>query len=82
MVPVLTIVGVIVSLLISTAVVTETIFSIPGIGQLLTSAIFNRDYPLIQGGLLLVTIFVMIVNIAVDIAYAWVDPRVRFERPS
>jgi peptide/nickel transport system permease protein len=82
MIPVLTIVGVIVSLLLSTAVVTETIFSIPGIGQLLTSAIFNRDYPLIQGGLLLVTIFIMIVNIVVDIAYAWVDPRVRFERPS
>jgi peptide/nickel transport system permease protein len=80
MIPVLTIVGVIISLLLSGAVVTETIFSVPGIGQLLTSAIFNRDYPLIQGGLLLVTIFIMVVNILVDIAYAWIDPRVRFER--
>ncbi len=82
MIPVLTIIGVIISLLLSGAVVTEAIFSLPGIGQLLTSAILNRDYPLIQGGLLLVTIFIMIVNILVDIAYAWVDPRVRFERPS
>jgi peptide/nickel transport system permease protein len=82
MIPVLTVIGVVVSLLLSGAVVTETVFSIPGIGQLLTSGILNRDYPVIQGGLLLVTIFIMVVNILVDIAYAWIDPRVRFERPS
>jgi peptide/nickel transport system permease protein len=82
MIPVLTVIGVVVSLLLSGAVVTETVFSIPGIGQLLTSGILNRDYPVIQGGLLLVTVFIMVVNILVDIAYAWIDPRVRFERPS
>jgi peptide/nickel transport system permease protein len=82
LIPVLTVIGIIVSLLLSAAVVTETIFSIPGLGQLLTSAIFNRDYPLVQGGLLLITVFTMIVNILVDIAYAWADPRVRLEASS
>jgi peptide/nickel transport system permease protein len=82
MIPVLTVIGIIVNLLLSAAVVTETIFSVPGLGQLLTSAIFNRDYPLVQGGLLLVTAVTMIVNILVDIAYAFADPRVRFETAS
>ena len=82
MIPVLTVIGIIVSLLLSAAVVIETIFSIPGLGQLLTSAIFNRDYPLVQGGLLLITVFTMIVNILVDIAYAWADPRVHLEASS
>ena len=82
MIPVLTVIGIIVSLLLSAAVVIETIFSIPGLGQLLTSAIFNRDYPLVQGGLLLITVFTMIVNILVDIAYAWADPRGHLEASS
>jgi peptide/nickel transport system permease protein len=82
MIPVLTVIGIIVSLLLSAAVVIETIFSIPGLGQLLTSAIFNRDYPLVQGGLLLITVFTMIVNILVDIAYAWADPRVHLDASS
>jgi peptide/nickel transport system permease protein len=80
MIPVVTVIGIIVSLLLSGAVVTETVFSIPGIGQLLTSAILNRDYPMIQGALLLVTALLMVVNIMVDIAYAWIDPRVRLGR--
>jgi peptide/nickel transport system permease protein len=80
MIPIVTVIGIIVSLLLSGSVVTETVFSIPGIGQLLTSAILNRDYPMIQGGLLLATVFLVVVNIAVDVAYAWLDPRVRYER--
>ncbi len=79
MIPVVTVVGIIVSLLISGAVVTETVFSIPGVGQLLTSAILNRDYPMIQGGLLFVTLLLVAINILVDVAYAWLDPRVRYE---
>lgn len=79
MIPVVTVVGIIVSLLISGAVVTESVFSIPGVGQLLTSAILNRDYPMIQGGLLFVTLLLVAINILVDVAYAWLDPRVRFE---
>ena len=79
MIPVVTVIGIIVSLLISGAVVTESVFSIPGVGQLLTSAILNRDYPMIQGGLLFVTLLLVAINILVDVAYAWLDPRVRYE---
>jgi len=79
MIPIVTVVGIIVSLLISGSVVTETVFSVPGVGQLLTSAILNRDYPMIQGALLFVTLLVVGINIAMDIAYAWLDPRVRYE---
>lgn len=79
MIPVVTVIGIIVSLLISGAVVTESVFSIPGVGQLLTSAILNRDYPMIQGGLLFVTLLLVAINIVVDVAYAWLDPRVRYE---
>jgi len=79
MIPVITVVGIVVSLLISGAVVTETVFSIPGVGQLLTSAILTRDYPMIQGGLLFVTLLLVGINILVDVAYAWLDPRVRYD---
>ena len=80
LIPITTVVGIIISLLISGSVVTETLFSIPGIGQLLTQAVLNRDYPMVQGGLLLVTAFLVLVNIGVDVAYALLDPRVRYER--
>jgi peptide/nickel transport system permease protein len=79
MIPILTVLGIVVSLLISGAVVTESVFSIPGIGQLLTSAILQRDYPMIQGGVLLATVLLVVINLLVDIAYAWVDPRVRYD---
>jgi peptide/nickel transport system permease protein len=79
MIPIVTVVGIIVSLLISGAVVTETLFSIPGIGQLLTQAVLNRDYPMVQGGLLIVTALLVLVNIGVDVIYAFLDPRVRYD---
>jgi peptide/nickel transport system permease protein len=79
LIPIITVIGIIVSLLISGAVVTETLFSIPGIGQLLTSAVLNRDYPMVQGGLLIVTALLVLVNIGVDIVYAFLDPRVRYD---
>ncbi len=77
MIPISTVVGISVSLLVSGSVVVETIFSVPGIGQLLTQAVLNRDYPLVQGGLLLLTTFLVLVNIGVDVLYAALDPRVR-----
>jgi peptide/nickel transport system permease protein len=80
LIPITTVVGIIISLSISGAVVTESLFSIPGMGQLLTQAVLNRDYPMVQGGLLVTTTFLVIVNILVDIAYAIIDPRVRYER--
>ncbi|MGH7085906.1 MAG: ABC transporter permease, partial [Acetobacteraceae bacterium] len=79
MIPIITVIGIIVSLLMSGAVVTETIFSIPGIGQLLTEAVLNRDYPMVQGGVLVVTALMVGVNIVVDVAYALLDPRVRYD---
>ncbi len=79
LIPITTVVGIIVSLLISGSVVTETLFSIPGIGQLLTQAVLNRDYPMVQGGLLIITGLLVMVNIAVDVCYALLDPRVRYD---
>ena len=79
LIPIVTVIGIIVSLLISGAVVTETLFSIPGVGQLLTQAVLNRDYPMVQGGLLIVTALLVLVNIGVDVIYAFLDPRVRYD---
>lgn len=79
LIPIVTVVGIIVSLLLSGAVVTESLFSLPGMGLLLTQAVLNRDYPMVQGGLLLVTGFLVAVNIAVDLLYAVLDPRVRYD---
>ena len=79
LIPITTVIGIIVSLLISGAVVTETLFSIPGIGQLLTQAVLNRDYPMVQGGLLITTALLVLVNIGVDVCYALLDPRVRYD---
>ena len=80
MIPITTVVGIIISLLVSGSVVTETLFSIPGIGQLLTSAVLGRDYPMVQGGLLLVTAMLVLINLGVDLLYAALDPRIRYER--
>jgi peptide/nickel transport system permease protein len=79
MIPILTVIGIIVGLLVSASVVIETVFSIPGIGQLLTQAVLNRDYPMVQGGLLIVTALIVLINLAVDVGYALLDPRVRYE---
>src|SRR4051794_12304474 len=78
LIPITAVIGIIVSLLISGSVVTETLFSIPGIGQLLTQAVLNRDYPMVQGGLLITTALLVLVNIGVDVCYAFLDPRVRY----
>jgi len=79
LIPITTVVGIILSLLISGSVVTETLFSIPGIGQLLTQAVLNRDYPMVQGGLLITTAMLVLINIGVDVCYAALDPRVRYD---
>jgi peptide/nickel transport system permease protein len=79
MIPVITVIGIILSVLLSGSVVIENVFSIPGIGSLLGNAILRRDYPMIQGGLLFVAAALLLLNILVDIAYAWFDPRVRYD---
>jgi peptide/nickel transport system permease protein len=65
--------------LIGGSVVLENMFNIPGIGNTLITALNSRDYPLVQGCVLIFSILVMIVNLLVDIAYKWVDPRVEIE---
>jgi peptide/nickel transport system permease protein len=79
MIPVMTVIGIIFSVLLSGSLVIESIFSVPGIGSLLGSAILRRDYPMIQGGLLFVAASLMLLNILVDILYAYFDPRVRYD---
>jgi peptide/nickel transport system permease protein len=75
--PVTTIIGLQMGLLLSGAVLTETIFAWPGIGSWLKDAIFNRDYPVLQGGILFVAVVFVIVNLIVDISYALLNPRIR-----
>jgi peptide/nickel transport system permease protein len=77
MIPVITIIGIILSVLLSGSIVIETVFTVPGVGMLLGNAILSRDYPVIQGGLLFVAATLLVLNIGVDILYAAFDPRVR-----
>jgi peptide/nickel transport system permease protein len=77
MLPVTTIVGLQVGLLLSGAILTETVFAYPGIGSWLQLAIANRNYPVIQGGILFVAIIVVFVNLLVDISYGFLNPRIR-----
>ena len=79
MVMVVTIIGIIFSLMLSGSVVVETVFSIPGLGRLMASAILTRDYPLIQGGLLITAAMFVLINLAVDVLYAYLDPRIRYD---
>jgi len=74
--PILTILGVQVALLMSGAVVTETVFSWPGIGRLIVSAILARDFPLVQSIVFMIAMAVVVVNFLVDILYGILDPRI------
>ncbi|WP_264199816.1 ABC transporter permease [Pseudonocardia sp. ICBG601] len=76
---VLTIVGLQLGGLVSGAVVTERIFGLPGFGKLTLDSVFTRDYPVIQGVVLVVTLAYIVINLAVDVLYSVVDPRVRVE---
>ena len=75
--PVTTIIGLQVGILLSGAVLTETVFAIPGMGSWLKEAIFNHDYPVIQGGVLFLAFVFVIVNLIVDITYGLINPRIR-----
>jgi peptide/nickel transport system permease protein len=77
MLPVVTILGVQLGTMFSGAVVTETIFAIPGIGRLLVNSILGRDYPVVQAVVLLITLIVVVANLLVDILYGLLDPRIR-----
>lgn len=78
MIPVITVIGVQVGYLLSGVVVIEQVFAIPGLGRLVIGAINERNYPLAQGVILVVTVVFVFVNLLVDLAYAWIDPRVEY----
>jgi peptide/nickel transport system permease protein len=77
MLPIVTIIGLQTGLLLSGAILTETVFAIPGMGTWLAEAIKDRDYPVLQGGILFVAVVFVVVNLLVDISYALLDPRIR-----
>lgn len=77
LVPIVTVIGLTVALMIGGAVVTETVFGLPGVGNLVVSAVIRRDYPVIQGALLVVAMIYVVINFLIDLLYTVVDPRVK-----
>lgn len=78
MIPVVTMVGLQFGNMLAGTVVTETVFSRPGVGRLIVNAIIAQDYPLIQGAVLFLAVLYVLVNLTVDLTYAWLDPRIRY----
>jgi peptide/nickel transport system permease protein len=79
LVPVVTVIGITMAILIGGAVVTEIVFNIPGLGRLIISAILRRDYPVVQGVVLVTAASYVLINLAVDMVYAFIDPRIRYD---
>ncbi|TCR87753.1 peptide/nickel transport system permease protein [Rhizobium sp. BK376] len=77
LIPIITVIGLSVAMLVAGAVVTETVFGLPGVGNLVVSAVLRRDYPVIQGALLVIAAIYVLINFVVDMLYILVDPRVR-----
>ncbi|MPN17222.1 Dipeptide transport system permease protein DppB [bioreactor metagenome] len=77
LIPVITIAGIQFGQLLGGAVLTESIFSIPGVGRLMVEAIKMRDFPVVQGGVLYIAVAFSLVNLLVDLIYAWIDPRIK-----
>lgn len=78
LIPIITVAGLSFGILLGGAVVTETVFGIPGVGRLILDAIKQRDYPVVQGTLLLIAMFNVVVNLAVDLVYVVIDPRISY----
>jgi peptide/nickel transport system permease protein len=79
LVPVVAVIGITTAILIGGAVVTEIVFNIPGLGRLIISAILRRDYPVVQGVVLVTAAAYVVINLVVDLLYAFIDPRIRYE---
>lgn len=79
LVPVVTLMGILVRILIGGSVLVETVFNIPGMGRLLVNAAINKDFIVVQAGVLLISAITCFANLAVDISYGWLDPRTRYE---
>jgi peptide/nickel transport system permease protein len=79
-IPILTVIGLTFAVLIGGAVVTETVFNIPGIGKLIVTSVLRRDYAVIQGTILMTAAAYVLINLMIDLLYAWIDPRVRLAK--
>ena len=77
-VPIVTVIGIGVALLMSGVVITESVFNIPGVGRLVVDAISRRDYPIIQGVMVIFAAVYVLINLAIDILYSFIDPRIRY----
>jgi peptide/nickel transport system permease protein len=78
LIPILTLSGTGLSMIIGGSVIVETVFNIPGMGRLAVTSILDQDYPFVQGIVLIIAVFVMLVNLFVDMMYGWLDPRIRY----
>jgi peptide/nickel transport system permease protein len=76
--PVITVVGLQFGFLLGGAVIVESVFALPGVGMLMVNAIFNRDYPVVQGGMLVIAVLFVLVNLLTDLTYGLVNPRIRY----
>ena len=79
MVPTSTVIGITVAVLMGGAVITETVFNLPGVGRLVISSVLRRDYPVIQGVILFIAMVYVLVNLLVDVLYCFIDPRIRYD---
>ena len=77
-VPIVTVIGIGIALLISGVVITETVFNIPGLGRLTVDAVLKRDYPIVQGMVLVFSGIYVLINLLVDLSYTLLDPRIRY----
>jgi peptide/nickel transport system permease protein len=81
-IPVLTVMGIQLGVLLGGAVITETIFALPGLGQLAVNSIYTRDYPMLEGVVMLSALTILAINLAVDVLYSLIDPRIKLTEPS
>jgi peptide/nickel transport system permease protein len=79
LIPIITVAGMSAGVFLGGSVVTETVYSLPGVGRMIVEGVVRRDYPVIQGGILVVTLTYLVINLVVDLLYMVVDPRVRYE---
>jgi ABC-type dipeptide/oligopeptide/nickel transport system permease component len=79
LIPVIAVIGVYIGVALGTAVLTEIVYNRPGIGKLLVGAVYNRDYPTVQGTLVVFAAFIAFINLATDLAYGIADPRIRYD---
>ena len=79
MIQIITVIGLTFALGLGGSVIIENVFALPGLGQLITTAAVRRDYPTLEGGIFYLTLVALAVNLCVDLAYAWFNPRIRYD---